>query len=432
MATEEHAAILNEGVRVWNEWRSAHPNVRLDVSGQDFGTVRLNRVNLRGADLSRTRFSNLSGSNLDGTILRHANLAGADLAGARLHGADLFGCDLTGAILESAQLVSANLEGATLSRADCTNADFTGAQLRNANLSHARLTHASLNCALIVQAEINDADLRGADLTRAIFSRSRLERADLTDAMARQTVFAGMDLSEASLTGIKHLGPSTIGIDTLYLSHGQISGSFLRGAGVPEAWIKLSLDAAVHGMGSDSCFISYQSRDIAFAERLRTDLQNSGVRCWYAPEHMHAGEIRGQIAEAIREYRRVIVILSEHSARSEWIKYEIALARQKEVEENCTVLVPVSLVAMSRVSRWKRPGGLMGRAECFIRDFSNWEDPEAYRKAFSRLLAEFAAPGCGTVAARGASGSLHPRVLRFAPSDGRNAGPRPHSRARLR
>ena len=218
--------------------------------------------------------------------------------------------------------------------------------------------------------------------------------------MVRQTVFAGMDLSEAALEAVKHLGPSTIGIDTLFLSRGRISPSFLRGAGLPEAGIKLSVDA-IHGMTCDSCFISYQSRDLVFAERLWTDLQNSGVRCWHAPEHMHAGEIRTQIVEAIREYRRVIVILSEHSAKSEWIEYEIALARQKEVEESCTVLVPVSLVPMSRVRWWKRPGGLLGLGEYFIRDFSNWQNPEAYRKSFSRLLAEFGSPSTRTVAALG-------------------------------
>jgi hypothetical protein len=40
----------------------------------------------------------------------------------------------------------------------------------------------------------------------------------------------------------------------------------------------------------DSLFISYASRDQAFAERLYADLQNKGVRCWYAPEDMKIGD----------------------------------------------------------------------------------------------------------------------------------------------
>src|SRR5215207_600034 len=35
-----------------------------------------------------------------------------------------------------------------------------------------------------------------------------------------------------------------------------------------------------------SCFISYSSKDQDFAERLHVDLQNNGVRCWFAPEDL--------------------------------------------------------------------------------------------------------------------------------------------------
>jgi hypothetical protein len=38
-----------------------------------------------------------------------------------------------------------------------------------------------------------------------------------------------------------------------------------------------------------SCFISYSSKDQAFAERLHADLQNNGVRCWFAPHDMRIG-----------------------------------------------------------------------------------------------------------------------------------------------
>jgi len=33
-------------------------------------------------------------------------------------------------------------------------------------------------------------------------------------------------------------------------------------------------------------FISYSSKDQAFAERLHADLQNKGVRCWFAPHDL--------------------------------------------------------------------------------------------------------------------------------------------------
>jgi hypothetical protein len=38
-----------------------------------------------------------------------------------------------------------------------------------------------------------------------------------------------------------------------------------------------------------SCFISYSSKDEAFAERVHADLQDNGVRCWFAPHDMPIG-----------------------------------------------------------------------------------------------------------------------------------------------
>jgi hypothetical protein len=38
-----------------------------------------------------------------------------------------------------------------------------------------------------------------------------------------------------------------------------------------------------------SCFISYSSKDQKFADRLHADLQNKGVRCWFAPHDMAIG-----------------------------------------------------------------------------------------------------------------------------------------------
>jgi hypothetical protein len=38
-----------------------------------------------------------------------------------------------------------------------------------------------------------------------------------------------------------------------------------------------------------SCFISYSSKDQKFADRLHADLQNKGVRCWFAPHDLPIG-----------------------------------------------------------------------------------------------------------------------------------------------
>ena len=47
-------------------------------------------------------------------------------------------------------------------------------------------------------------------------------------------------MSVRGLETVHHDGPSTIGIDTLYCSNGQIPEVFLRGAGVPDDMITYS------------------------------------------------------------------------------------------------------------------------------------------------------------------------------------------------
>jgi len=65
-----------------------------------------------------------------------------------------------------------------------------------------------------------------------------------------------------------HFGPSTIGIDTIYKSRGNIPEAFLRGAGVPEDFIVYMKSLAGNPIEFYSCFISYSSQDDEFARRL--------------------------------------------------------------------------------------------------------------------------------------------------------------------
>src|SRR5437868_6176477 len=75
MANQEHLDNLKQGVKVWNQWRDEHPDIRPDLVGAD-----LIDADLVDADLS---FTNLTGARLTG-----ANLIDANLTGARLTGAD--------------------------------------------------------------------------------------------------------------------------------------------------------------------------------------------------------------------------------------------------------------------------------------------------------------------------------------------------------
>ena len=76
----EHFNILNEGVEIWNKWRSDNPHIRpilLDVK------LPLGMQNLNGINFSNTL---LERAELMGTQLIQANLRGAKLRNAKLCG----------------------------------------------------------------------------------------------------------------------------------------------------------------------------------------------------------------------------------------------------------------------------------------------------------------------------------------------------------
>jgi hypothetical protein len=93
-------------------------------------------------------------------------------------------------------------------------------------------------------------------------------------------------------------------------------------------------------------FISFSAKDAQFAERLYSDLQKKGVRCWFAPENLKTGDkCRDQIDVAIRAHNKLMVVLSENSIGSHWVETEVESELDRERMEKTTVLFPVRLDA---------------------------------------------------------------------------------------
>lgn len=157
-------------------------------------------------------------------------------------------------------------------------------------------------------------------------------------------------------------------------------------------------DSASEPARYSSCFISYSSKDDGFAQRLHDDLQQNGVRCWFAPYDIRGGrKVYEQIDDAIRRFDRVLLILSEHSIDSEWVKTEIANARQRELAEKRQVLFPLRLLSFEALRNWQCFDGDTGKdsareiREYYIPDFSNWQQNDEYETTFHRLLLDLKA-----------------------------------------
>ncbi len=348
MANQEQLELLKQNIEDWNKWREDHPNTNIDLSGADLRQANLRKVNLT-----------------------HTNLRGANLRKADLNRADLRGADVMDAILIATDLTRANLITASFSRSDLRVATLTGANL-------------------------TEAILRGTDLTRA-----NLASADLTGSQIGNTTFGNNDLSSSvGLERTWHAEPSIIGIDTIRHSKGKIPVKFLRGCGLSDLEIEYAKLAApgldpdqvaqityeIHRLYCDqpiqfySCFISYNSKDQDFAQRLHDELQSNGVRCWFAPEDLKIGdEFRKAIGKEIRIRDKLLIILSKHSIQSEWVGDEVEKALAEEKEQGALKLFPIRLD--DAVLKAKDDWAEKIRLRRHIGDFST-----NYAKAFEKLL----------------------------------------------
>ena len=353
MANQEHLDILNQGVESWNLWRKEHPEVQPDLRSADLINTDLDSINLIGARLGRASLS-------------HAHLIGANLRRAHLEWTNL----------DSTNLNGANLNHSNLRRASLSNANLSNSHLYSANLSNSDLTNACLY----------QADLRSANLGNAILSNS-----DLTNALIGWSQFDNVDLRTVKgLETLRHEGPSSIGIDTVYASYGEIPEAFLKGVGVDDTFIAYVRSLVGKPIEYYSCFISYSNNDEAFAKRLYADLQNNNVRCWFAPEDMKTGDvIRSRIDDAIHMHDKLLLILSQHSVESSWVEKEVETAFEKERRQKRHVLFPVRLddVVLRSQTGWAADIRRMRH----ITDFSDWKDHDTYQKAFARLLRDLKA-----------------------------------------
>jgi uncharacterized protein YjbI with pentapeptide repeats len=363
MADPEHVEILRQGVEAWNNWRNSNPYLRPDLREINLQGVDINGAYLAEADLSRVDFS---GRDLSGALLHEA-----DFTGAKFNGTNLRKAKLGRSILFRADLIKANLEGAELQAADFRQAHLMGANLKKIYLGGVEFTAAALS------------------------------RADFTGSILNATVFGENYLDDViGLDSVIHNGPSIIGIETIYLSKGNIPEAFLRGCGVPESFIVQipALVTAIRPVQFYSCFISYSGKDEEFARRLHSRMRQANLRVWFAPEDMKGGDkLYDQINRAIQVHDRLLLVLSESSMQSKWVETEIRRARKVELKEKRRKLFPIRLVSYEALQEWVCIDSATGEdlaeevRSYFIPDFSNWKNQDDFEATFSNLLSDLKA-----------------------------------------
>lgn len=141
-----------------------------------------------------------------------------------------------------------------------------------------------------------------------------------------------------------------------------------------------------------SAFISYNSNDVQFAERLYTALQGRGVRCWWDQRDMAPGDIiDAGIQEGIEASDRILLCCSEHSlGSSAWVDAELEFAFERERKFHKatgradSVVIPLDLDGYL-FQGFEGPKGPQLRKRSAA-DFTQWQESAAFEPAVENLL----------------------------------------------
>ena len=398
MANMEHVQLVRRGRDHVARWRDANPNEQLDLNAAYMSYVRAPQVNISGADLRH--------SDLMGAVMRRANLSGCYMNPAHMYHADLRESDLTNALLNGA-----NMRGADLRGADLSGADLDRAVLSDADLSGANLTNANLQRTSLIGAKLTGANLTGANFSGADLVRSNLADANLSDADLFQTRLWGCDLGGTNvesaafgytviqdcdlrgvvgLENVRHDAPSSVGVDTIYRSGGQIPAAFLTGAGIPASVAALQETVAASQPPLTECYISCRDDDEEFARKLSGELGAQGINAWVFSERRRGNALVSRLSSSdqeeierwLRNYDRLIVVASTRALDTETILNDITAAREKQNSADRWLLYFVA-----PDDGLMRPGGRAARnmaAENVIFDLRDG-DPATYDAELAKL-----------------------------------------------
>ena len=212
-------------------------------------------------------------------------------------------------------------------------------------------------------------------------------------APVSDTIFGDLDFSVAqNLESVDHHGPSTIGVDTLIKSRGNIPEVFLRGCGLSDTWITYVRSLTTSPLEFYSCFISYSSKDKSFARRLHDALQGRGIRCWLDEKEVLPGDdIMDGVDRGIRIWDKVLLCCSRASLEgSVWVDREIDKALQKEERlwksrgQKVLSLIPLNLDNF--MFEWEGGKASVLRSR-LAPDFTDWErDNAKFEAQFERVV----------------------------------------------
>lgn len=93
-----------------------------------------------------------------------------------------------------------------------------------------------------------------------------------------------------------------------------------------------------------SVFLSYSSRDKQFAPRIAASLRAAGVRVWIDEGELKLGDsLIERIRDDIDQMDYLAVVLTPSSVRSAWVKREVDIAMNQEINGKKVKVLPLLL-----------------------------------------------------------------------------------------
>jgi len=128
---------------------------------------------------------------------------------------------------------------------------------------------------------------------------------------------------------------------------------------------------------SKTVFLSYNTKDKYFVKKIKEDLESNGITVWFDDDSINVGNtIIDEIQKAIINADFFCVVLSKNSIKSNWVRKELTVAIQSQINYN-KIILPILLETV------EMPPFLDVNNYA---DFRGYTDREKYENSFARLL----------------------------------------------
>lgn len=345
----------------WNDWRIRNPHAPVDLTAICTFGREFRHTNFRSVNLEMAKFG-------DCTFFE------CDLSDVRLFNSHFDDCHIQECRLDDMCVAGMRLEYSTIQASSACRIDFGGSRLNDCQVFGIAFTDCSFEGAMLIRVQFVNCSFEGTDFKGSVVSDLGFLNCDLSGSRG---------LEEAH-----HVGPSSIGLDTVGRS-GGLPSEFLVGSGtsrqVAEAISQIGPGPAQE-KNLASCFISYSTHDSEFASLLTKDLRDAGVRVWMFPDDAQwGGPLWGEIDRGIHDHDRLIAVLSSNYFSSGACQRELERALARKDREVREVLFPIRLDD-TVFEGWDHY--LKGDVQrLVIGDFTEYRDTVAYRASLKRLIA---------------------------------------------